>query len=97
MTNPPIYFTRENGKLALCLSNAAKWFGGILAALIIAGTGWFFSLVYTASENSRAALQEIRHINDKLDFYKADTNYRLMRLDDRINVNDDRDYKAHGK
>ena len=97
MNNPPIYFTRENGRLAMCLSNTAKWFGGILAALIIAGTGWFFSLVYTASENSRVALQEIRHLNDKLDFYKADTNYRLMRLDDRIDANDDRDFKAHGK
>ena len=97
MTNPPIYFTRENGKLALCLSNAAKWFGGILAALIIAGTGWFFSLVYTASENSRAALLEIRHLNDKLDDYKLDTNHRLGDLSDRINANDDRDYKAHGR
>lgn len=97
MTNPPIYFTRDNGKLALCLSNAAKWFAGILAALLIAGTGWFFSLVYNAAENSRIALQEIRHLDEKLDYYKADTNQRLGDLGGRIDDNDDRDYQAHGK
>lgn len=63
MENPPVYFTRDNGKLALCLSNVAKWFAGIMAALVIAGAGWFFSLVYQASENSRMALVEIRHLD----------------------------------
>lgn len=97
MKNPPVYFTRENGKLALCLSDFAKWFAGILAALIVAGTGWLFSMLYEANENSRAALWEIRHLDEKLDTYKADTNLRLNDLKGRIDINDSRDFEAHRK
>jgi uncharacterized membrane-anchored protein YhcB (DUF1043 family) len=97
MTNPPIYFTRENGKLALCLSNFAKWAAGILAAFIVGGTAWFFNLTYSAAENSRMALMEIRRLDDKLDGYKADSDKHFERLENRIDANDERDYQAHGK
>jgi hypothetical protein len=97
VNNPPIYFTRDHGKLALCLSYTAKWVAGILAALIIAGTGWFFNLTYAAAENSRMALMEIRRLDDKLDGYKVDSDKRFERLENRIDANDERDYQAHGK
>ncbi len=96
MTDPIIYFTRDNGKLGLCLSLIGKWVAGIIASLIVVGTGAFFALVWQAADNSRAALLEIRHLDEKLDTYKADTNVRLGELKDRIDMNDERDFKAHG-
>ena len=96
MSDPMIYFTRDNGKLGLCLSTFGKTAGGVISALIIAGTCWFFALVYEAAENSRMALAEIRHLDDKLDTYKADTNVRLGELKDRIDMNDERDFQLHG-
>lgn len=97
MSNPPVFFTRQDGKLALCLSRAAQWFAGLLATLLTAATIWFFSITYTAAENSRQALLEIRHLSEKLDLYKADTNERLKELKDRVDRNDERDFVAHGK
>lgn len=97
MSNPPVFFTRQDGKLALCLSRAAQWFAGVLATLIGAATIWFFSITYTAAENSRQALMEIRHLSEKLDLYKADTTERLKKLDERIDRNDERDFAVHGR
>lgn len=97
MSDPMIFFTRDNGKLGLCLSYVGKWIAGILATLIGTGTIAFFALVYQAADNSRAALMEIRHLDDKLDTYKADTNERLNDLRGRIDLNDKRDFDAHGR
>lgn len=97
MSNPPVFFTRQDGKLALCLSRAAQWFAGVLATLIGAATIWFFSITYTAAENSRQALMEIRHLSEKLDLYKSDTNERLKELKDRVDTNDARDFAARGR
>lgn len=97
MTNPPVFFTRKDGKMALCLSRAAQWFAGVLATLVGAATIWFFSITYTAAENSRQALMEIRHLSEKLDLYKADTNERLKEFKERIDKNDERDFAVHGR
>jgi hypothetical protein len=97
MSNPPVFFTRQDGKLALCLSRAAQWFAGVFATLVGAGTIWFFSLTYTAAENSRQALLEIKHLSEKLDLYKADTNERLKDLKAQVDKNDERDFKVHGR
>jgi len=97
MSNPPVFFTRQDGKLALCLSRAAQWFAGVLATLICAATIWFFSITYTAAENSRQALLEIMHLSEKLDLYKADTSERLKDLKGQIDKNDERDFAIHGR
>ena len=92
-----IYFTRDNGKLGLCLSYVGKWLFGILATLIGAGTIAFFSLVYSAERNSREALLEIRLVREMAKDYQVSNDARLDRLERRMDTNDDSDKHWHGK
>lgn len=92
-----IYFTRDNGKLGLCLSYVGKWLFGILATIIGAGTIAFFSLVYSAERNSREALLEIRLVREMSKDYQAQNDRRLDRLESRMDSNEAHDKRAHGK
>jgi hypothetical protein len=94
--DPLIYFTRQHGKLGLCLSLVGKWVFGILATVIAAGTLGFFSLVYGAERNSREALLEIRYVRDDVRDYKQASDRRFDRLENRMDLNDAADKKAHG-
>jgi hypothetical protein len=97
ITDPLIYFTRDHGKLGLCVSYVGKWILGVFATLIAAGTLGFFSLVYAAERNSREALIEIKQVSKELGEYKDTSDRRFDRLEHRIDSNDAFDRQAHGK
>lgn len=82
--DPMVYFTRENGKLGLCLSYAGKWLAGIIATLISAGALAVLSLVWQSAMNSEAALLEIRLLNERVASIEKATDDRLKRYEDRL-------------
>ena len=82
--DPMIYFTRENGKLGLCLSYVGRWLMGIAATLLAAGAVAMFTLIWSSAMNSEAALLEIRLLNEKVSALERVTEDRLNRYDDRL-------------
>jgi hypothetical protein len=79
-SDPFVYFTRENGKLALCMSYIGKWVAGIVATLFTTGFAATFALVWAGATNSAEALTEIRNLKAQVERLDEDMN----RYDDRL-------------
>jgi hypothetical protein len=82
--DPFIFFTRENGKLALCLSYVGKWLAGVIATLLTTAAIATFGLVWSSATNSQMALQEIRSLSEKVERLDKDAGQRLDRYEDRL-------------
>lgn len=78
--DPFIFFTRENGKLALCMSYIGKWVAGIVATLFTTGFAATFALVWSSATSSAEALTEIRNLKVQVERLDED----MDRYDERI-------------
>jgi hypothetical protein len=101
--DPMIYFTRENGKLGLCLSYLGKWIMTLLSGitlLLIAGAGNLWLTIADDAKQARVNSEKGTIQNaatlELLREYRASNDERVRRLEDRLERNDANDKKAHG-
>lgn len=83
---PPVHVITEDGKLRICLSQLAKWIGGMVATLLTAILAGAFVFAWQSNMALGQIMAKLEGMNERLDRYYD----RLERIDAKVDRKQDR-------
>lgn len=77
---PPVHVITEDGKLRICLSQLAKWIGGMAATVFTAIAIGVFAFAWQSNEALGRIISKLEDMDKRLDRYYE----RLERIDEKV-------------
>lgn len=83
---PPVHVITEDGKLRICLSQLAKWIGGMVATLLTAICAGAFVFAWQSNMALGQIMAKLEGVDERLNRYY----HRLEKIEEKVDRKEDR-------